>query len=251
MKKRLLLIVSLCAGLIASAMADSHVAIYYPGQAQPVMVNNASRLQQLVSNPVLAGHTWWPGTVIAERLATEVQLQKQRDVLAKLSAWGSDLRSDNNDELANSVEQLRRQIAGIKVTGRQFVSLDPDVINLDHDANRLLRGEYQVYTLARPTSVQIFGVLTPTGPQPFVAGRDVSDYLVTHQRLSGAERSYAWAILPDGHYQIFPVAYWNRRHNEVAPGSTIFVGFSSWSLPHAYQGLNEQIVSLLTHRIPD
>jgi hypothetical protein len=172
-------------------------------------------------------------------------------MLAKLSAWGSDLRSDNNDELANSVEQLRRQIAGIKVTGRQFVSLDPDVINLDHDANRLLRGEYQVYTLARPTSVQIFGVLTPTGPQPFVAGRDVSDYLVTHQRLSGAERSYAWAILPDGHYQIFPVAYWNRRHNEVAPGSTIFVGFSSWSLPHAYQGLNEQIVSLLTHRIPD
>lgn len=251
MKKRLLIIVSLCAGFIASAMADSHVAVYYPGQAQPVMVDNAARLQQLVTNPALAGHTWWPGTVIAERLATEVQLQKQRDVVAGLSAWGAELRGDNDDALANSVERLRSQIAGLKVTGRQFVSLDPDVISLDHDANRALSGEYSVYTLARPTSVHIFGVLTPTGPQPFVAGQDVSDYLVTHQRLSGAERSYAWVILPDGSRQSLPVAYWNRRHNEVAPGSIIFVGFSSWSLPHAYQGLNEQIVSLLTHRIPD
>jgi len=48
-----------------------------------------------------------------------------------------------------------------------------------------------------------------------------------------------------------PVAYWNRRHYEPQPGSILFVGFSSWTLPSAYADLNQQIVSVLTHRIPD
>lgn len=251
MKIRLLLIASLCAGFIASAAADSRVAIYFPGQSQPVVVNGASRLEQVALNPALAGRTWWPGTVIAEQLATAVQLEHQRQLVARLSAFGSELRQDNDGDLADTVERVRSQIAALRVTGRQFVSMDPDVIRLEPGANYALSGEYTVYALAKPTSVQVFGAVTPTGPQPYLVGRDIDDYLVSHQRLSGAEKSYAWLILPNGQSQQVPVAYWNRRHNEAAPGSIIFVGFSSWSLPRAYRDLNEQIVSLLTHRIPD
>jgi len=251
MKKRLLLIVSLCAGFVASAVADSRVAIYFPGQSQAVIVNGATHLEQIALNPALAGHTWWPGTVIAEKLATAAQLDQQRQVVARLGALSAELKQDNDDGLANSVDQVRSQIAGMRVTGRQFVSMDPDVIRLEEGADHKLSGDYTVYALARPTSVHIFGVVTPTGSEPYQPGRDVDDYLDSHERLSGAEKSYAWLILPDGQYRQVPVAYWNRRHNEAVPGSIIFVGFSSWSLPSAYQGLNEQIVSLLTHRIPD
>ncbi|XBS70026.1 capsule biosynthesis GfcC family protein [Acerihabitans sp. KWT182] len=227
------------------------MAIYMPGQSQAVVVNGATRLTQISLNPVLVGHTWWPGTVIAEKLATAAQLEKQRQLVARLDAWGAELRADNDDELANAVEQVRSQMAGLKVTGRQFVSMDPDVIRLNDGADRKLSGDYTVYALTRPTSVHVFGAVTPVGSQPYQVGGDVSDYLDSHERLSGAEKSYAWLIAPDGQYRQVPVAYWNRRHNEAAPGSIIFVGFSSWSLPGAYQGLNEQIVSLLTHRIPD
>lgn len=251
MKKRLLLLVSLCAGFIASASADSRVSIYLPGRSQAVVVNGATHLGQIALNPALAGHTWWPGTVIAEKLATAAQLDQQRQLVARLGALSAELRQDSNDGLANSVDQVRSQLAGLKVTGRQFVSMDPDFIRLEDGADRKLSGDYTVYALARPTSVHVFGAVTPAGSQPYQVGSDVSDYLDSHDRLSGAEKSYAWLIQPDGKYRQVPIAYWNRRHNEAAPGSIIFVGFSSWSLPSAYQGLNEQIVSLLTHRIPD
>ncbi len=253
MKKRLLMIVSLCVGFIAAAAAaaDSRVSIYFPGQSQAVVVNGATHLEQIALNPALVGHTWWPGTIIAEKLATAVQLDRQRQVVARLGALSAGLRQDNDDELANSVDQVRSQIAGMRVTGRQFVSMDPDVIRLEDGADHVLSGEYTVYAESRPTSVHVFGAVSPAGSQPYQVGVDADDYLVSHERLSGADKSYAWLILPGGQYRQVPVAYWNRRHNEVLPGSVIFVGFSSWSLPSAYRDLNDQIISLLTHRIPD
>ncbi|MEN3261234.1 capsule biosynthesis GfcC family protein [Sodalis endosymbiont of Spalangia cameroni] len=251
MKKQLLIAVSLCAGFIASALADSRVAIHYPGQSQAVVLQGAANLEQLTLRPELNGRTWWPGTVIAERGASGVQQQVQQQCLARLSAFSAELRADNNGELADSVDRVRAQLAAMRVTGRQFVSLDPDWIRLHSEANRRLSGDYSVYTLSRPTSVLVVGVTTPAGPQPYQPGRDVVEYLQTHQRLSGAEKNVAWVIAPDGKTEEVPVAYWNHRHVEVAPGSIIYVGFSSWSLPRAYRDLNEQIISLLTHRIPD
>jgi len=137
------------------------------------------------------------------------------------------------------------------VTGRQFVSLDADVIRLQHGANRKLQGDYSLYMLAKPTRVDLYGAVTPAGPQAYQVGYSVQDYLETHQWLEGAEKSYATLIMPDGQAKTVPVAYWNRRHNEAAPGSIIYVGFSSWALPSDYQDINEKIISLLTHRIPD
>lgn len=251
MKKQLLIAVSLCAGFIASALADSRVAIHYPGQSQAVVLQGAANLEQLTLRPELNGRTWWPGTVIAERSASGVQQQVQQQLLARLSAFSAELRGDNDGELADSVERVRAQLAAMRVTGRQFVPLDPDWIRLHSEANRRLSGDYSVYTLSRPTSVLVVGVTTPAGPQPYQPGRDVVEYLQTHQRLSGAEKNVAWVIAPDGKTEEVPVAYWNHRHVEVAPGSIIYVGFSSWSLPRAYRDVNEQIISLLTHRIPD
>ncbi|MGL9724530.1 capsule biosynthesis GfcC family protein [Sodalis sp. (in: enterobacteria)] len=251
MKKQLLIAVSLCAGFIASALADSRVAIHYPGQSQAVVLQGAANLEQLTLRPELNGRTWWPGTVIAERGASGVQQQVQQQWLARLSAFSAELRADNNGELADSVDRVRAQLAAMRVTGRQFVPLDPDWIRLHPEANRKLSGDYSVYTLSRPTSVLVVGVTTPAGPQPYQPGRDVVEYLQTHQRLSGAEKNVAWVIAPDGKTEEVPVAYWNHRHVEVAPGSIIYVGFSSWSLPRAYRDVNEQIISLLTHRIPD
>lgn len=251
MKKQLLLTVGLCAGLIGSAVADSRVTIFYPGQAQATVITGLTTVGQLTTRPELEGRTWWPGTVIAERRATAVVVQQQQQLLARLTALSSELRQDNDTELAESVDRVKSQIAGMRVTGRQFTPLDPDWIRLHKEDNRTLSGEYGLYTLPRPTSVHVYGVITPSGSQPFQVSRDAHDYLQTHQRLSGAERSEAWVIMPDGKSQLAPVAYWNRRHVELAPGSTLFVGFRSWALPSAYRDVNEKIVSLLTHRIPD
>lgn len=251
MKKTIALFAGIVASLSLPAMADSQVTVYYPGQTQTAQVSHAQNLAQLVASPALQGKTWWRGTLIAEKQATAVAQQQQQDLLARLTVWRDALRSDDDAAQAAVVDNVRQQIAALKVTGRQFVSLDPDRVRLMPSANRRLVGDYSVYTLNPPTSVLLFGAVDGAGKTPWVAGRSVADYLQPRDHVRGAERSIAQLISPEGQVTDVPVAYWNRRHVEPEAGSIIFVGFSSWTLPGNLADLNQQIVSVLTHRIPD
>jgi len=58
-------------------------------------------------------------------------------------------------------------------------------------------------------------------------------------------------IYPDGRTQSVPVAYWNKCHVEPMPGSTIFVGFAESVWTKSRDGINADILTSLTHRIPD
>ncbi|WP_034911425.1 capsule biosynthesis GfcC family protein [Erwinia sp. 9145] len=249
MKKITLLLagIPLCASL--SAHAQSQVTVYLPGQT--VVVSNAQNLAQLVTNPALAGKTWWPGTVIAERQATAVAVQQQQQLLARLKGWSAALRADNDGEKAARVDNIYQQVAAVKVTGRQTADLDPDRVRIQPQANRRLEGEYSLYTLTKPTTLTMVGLLTDSGKTSWQPGRSVRDYVNDRERLAGAERNNAVLIGPDGKVSEVPIAYWNRRHVEPEAGSIIYLGFSSWSLPGEYADLNQQIVSVLTHRIPE
>jgi len=244
----------LLAGLAACAAnvhAESQVTVFYPGQSETALVSHAQNLSQLVASPALVGKTWWPGTVISEKLATAVAVQQQQQLLARLKGWSAELRADDDGEKAAVVDNLYQQIAAIKVTGRQMANLDPDWVRLRPEENRRLEGDYSVYTLQKPTSLTIAGVVSSTGKTTWVPGRSVVDYLDAHERLEGAERNFATVIAPSGQTKQVPIAYWNRRHVEPEAGSIIYVGFSSWSLPGGEGDLNQQIISVLTHRVPD
>jgi len=251
MKKITTLFAGIVASLSLQALADSQVTIYSPGQSQTAVISHVNDLEQLVTNPALQGKTWWPGTVISEKLATSVALRQQQELVARLQAWRDTLRSDNDLAEAAVVENVRQQISSLKVTGRQPVNLDPDWVRIQPQGNRRLEGEYSVYTMAKPSSVRLAGAVDGAGTTPWVPGRTVSEYLDGREHQSGAERNIALVISPEGNVTEVPVAYWNRRHAELEAGSTLFIGFSSWALPGNLADLNQQIVSVLTHRIPD
>ncbi|PLR32030.1 hypothetical protein CYR32_16005 [Chimaeribacter coloradensis] len=251
MKKRLLLGVSLGMGLAASVCAQSHVTVYLPAQAGSVTVDGARDLSELVMNPALFNRTWWPGTVIAAPQATAQQQAMKQAVLASLSALAAGFRADGDGDLAAAADNLHQQVSQLRVTGRQFVPLDPDAVRIQPQANRRLEGEYSIYTLQRPTTVRLFGLVENSGPQPFVPGQEAKTYLDSHAPLSGHDKNQLWLIQPDGMTQQVPVAYWNHRRAEPAPGSTLFVGFSAHALPSAYRDLNLRILALLTNRVPD
>ncbi|RLR18049.1 hypothetical protein D8L93_04160, partial [Sodalis-like symbiont of Bactericera trigonica] len=99
-------------------------------------MQGAANLEQLTLRPELNGRTWWPGTVIAERTAGWILQQAQQQLLARLSAFSAERRGDNDGKLADSVDRVRAQLAAMRVTGRQFVPLDPDWIRLHSEANR-------------------------------------------------------------------------------------------------------------------
>ncbi len=228
-----------------TALAGANVTVYSRG-APPLHVDQAPRLSDLVTQPALA-KTWWPGAVMSEPQATAAAERQHQALLARLDAPGA--REGGDDGAA--IRSLRQQLAGVRVTGRLAVNLDPDWVRLHPQDNPPLQGAYSLWVGQQPASVTLMGLVSAPGKKTYVPGRSVDEYLNGISTLSGGERSYAWVIYPDGKTLKAPVAYWNARHVEPTPGSVIFVGFASHFFSHAWDGLNEQILHSLTHRIPD
>ncbi|EOO2783027.1 capsule biosynthesis GfcC family protein [Escherichia coli] len=200
----------------SSVFAAGTVKVFSNGSSEAKTLTGAEHLIDLVGQPRLA-NSWWPGAVISEELATAAALRQQQ---------------------------------ALKVTGRQKINLDPDIVRVAERANPPLQGNYTLWVGPPPSTVTLFGLISRPGNQPFTPGRDVASYLSGQSLLSGADRSYAWVVYPDGRTQKAPVAYWNKRHVEPMPGSIIYVGLadSVWSeMPDA---LNADILQTLTQRIP-
>ncbi|MCS3604253.1 hypothetical protein M2371_003493 [Buttiauxella sp. BIGb0471] len=228
--------------LVFNAYAAGNVTIYPQNQT----IKNIERLADLVTQPALA-NAWWPGAVISERQASAAAEQQHQKLLAQLSEFAA--QEDGDD--AAAINGMRQQMQAIHVTGRQFVDLDPDWVRVRPRANVPLQGEYSLWTGAQPTTITLMGLVSSPGQKPFVAGRSADEYLDGIDKLSGADRSYAWVIYPDGKTQKAPVAYWNKRHVELTPGSILFVGFSDRLFNSDFNSLNQQILNSLTHRRPD
>lgn len=238
------------AGLLAVSgfvQAESQVTVHALTTGKTLTIEHAQNLAQLVTVADLPKHVWWPGAVIAEPQATAVAQQQYQQTLRDLNRWAV---TEDGDQAA-SIRTVIQQLQAIKVTGRQFVALDPDQVRTRDDNNPRLEGRYSLWLPAYPTTVTLLGAIEGTGKTSWQAGRSVRDYLASHERLTGADRNIAVVIHPDGSTQQAPVAYWNHRHVEPEPGSIIWVGFSSWAVPGEFEKINQQIVSVLTHRIPD
>ncbi|WMY74129.1 capsule biosynthesis GfcC family protein [Buttiauxella selenatireducens] len=236
---------ALCLSGLATSAATyaAGTVTVYPGNQQ---LTHVERLADLVSQPSLA-HTWWPGAVISERQATAIAEQQHQKLLASLS----ELSAQENGDAAAAINGLRQQMQAIHVTGRQFVDLDPDWVRVHPRANVPLQGEYSLWAGPQPSTVTVMGLVSTPGVRPFVAGRSADEYLEGVDKLSGADRSYAWVIYPDGKTQKAPVAYWNNRHVELTPGSILFVGFKDRLFNSDFNAMNQQILNSLTHRRPD
>ncbi|ELY1244574.1 capsule biosynthesis GfcC family protein [Salmonella enterica] len=230
----------------SSAFASGTVTVFTQGNSEPKTLTDAERLLDLVGQPRLAT-SWWPAAVIGEEQATVTARQQQQELLGRLAA----LSAEEDGDAAAAINTLRRQIQAVKVTGRQFVNLDPDVVRVSERGNPPLQGHYTIWVGPQPTQVTLFGLISQPGSQPFVPGRDVASYLEGQRLLSGADRSYAWVVYPDGRSQKAPVAYWNKRHIEPMPGSIIFVGFADSLWRGTPEAINADILHTLTQRIPE
>ena len=230
----------------SSVFAAGTVKVFSAGSAEPKTLTGAEHLIDLVGQPRLA-NSWWPGAAIAEENATLAAKRQQQALLGRLAA----LSGEESGEDAAAINALRQQIQTLKVTGRQWVNLDPDIVRVSERGNPPLQGNYTLWVGGQPTDVTLFGLISHPGKQPFMPGRDVASYLEGQQRLSGADRSYAWEIYHDGRTQKVPVAYWNKRHVEPMPGSIIFVGLDDAFWSSEPEALNVDILHTLTQRIPE
>ena len=170
----------------ASVFAAGSVKVFTSASEEPKTLTGAEHLLDLVGQPRLS-NSWWPGAVISEERATMEAGRQQQTLLARLAALGAEESGDD----AAAINTLRQQIQALKVTGRQMINLDPDVVRVSERGNPPLQGNYTLWVGAQPTHITLFGMLSHPGKQPFMPGRDVASYLDGQSRLSGADRSFA------------------------------------------------------------
>ncbi|HAX7236336.1 TPA: capsule biosynthesis GfcC D2 domain-containing protein, partial [Escherichia coli] len=210
-------------------------------------VGPVENVVQLVTQPQLRDRLWWPGALLTDSAAKAKALKDYQHVMAQLASW----EAEADDDVAATIKSVRQQLLNLNITGRLPVKLDPDFVRVDENSNPPLVGDYTLYTVQRPVTITLLGAVSGAGQLPWQAGRSVTDYLQDHPRLAGADKNNVMVITPEGETVVAPVALWNKRHVEPPPGSQLWLGFSAHVLPEKYADLNDQIVSVLTQRVPD
>lgn len=248
MKIILTLLMSLCFLTVSHlAWSQSLVTVHRLSLGETYRLDDVHDLAQLTTTPALMNNTWWAGAVIATPDATTQAQRDYQHVIQQLDAWARQA----DGALLATIRRVKQQLLAIQVTGRQFVNLDPDIVRTRADANPRLVGDYTLYTLSAPSTITLSGAITGSGKVAWQPGTSVGDYLPAHARLAGAEHDTLMVIHADGRTETAPVGVWNARHVEAEPGSLLWVGFSAGALPAEFQALNQQIVSLLTRRVPE
>lgn len=244
--KKPLIIAAMLSAISFAALAAGTVEVHIAGNEKTLTLTHAERLADLVGQPRLAG-SWWPGAVITSPMAAAKAGREHQALLAELAA----LAVDEGGSAAGAINALRNQLQAIPVTGRLLVPLDPDTVRVHNKNNPPLEGNYPLWLGREPSTVTLVGLVDKPGKMPFTPGRDAASYLDDVSLLSGADRSYAWVIYPDGRTQKAPVAYWNKRHVEPMPGSILFVGFADSLWTNKYEALNAEILRSLSQRRPE
>lgn len=186
---------------------------------------------------------YWLGAALLDIQNTAALETKRQQVLTLLSKMG-EAKDDSayNAKLA----KLAQFIRNLKLGQRVVQPLDIDLIRINDSYNSLIDGRFLLVLPPRPSTVTVLGAVAQTGDLAWQSQKTSKDYLKQAGTLDNAETSTVWIIQPDGKVIKQSIAYWNHQEQDIAPGASLYVEFSS--LFDDYTQLNENIVELLRNR---
>lgn len=229
-----------------SAQQDAPVQLTYPA---------AIRVRQVVQDGLthIPEHNktnkkdivpiYWLGAALLDIHNTASLESKRQQVLSQLAQMGE--AKDEHTYIAK-LAQLAQFLRQIKLGQRIIQPLDIDLVRINDSYNPLIEGRFQLVLPPRPTTITLLGAVAQPGSLAWKSQASSKDYLKQAGLLDNAETSFVWIIQPDGQVIKQPIAYWNHQAQDIAPGATLYVEFSS--LFDDYTNLNENMIELLRNR---
>ncbi|QYJ79944.1 capsule biosynthesis GfcC family protein [Shewanella acanthi] len=186
---------------------------------------------------------YWLGAALWDMQDTQELETKRKEILDSLSQMQSD---STESEYVHKLGQFSEYIRQLKLGKRIMQPLDIDLIRINEALNPLIEGQYQLILPPRPNTITVLGAVNGISQQPWQVTTKSQDYLDKVNLLDNAENSYVWLIQPNGEAIKQPIAYWNHRAQDIAPGALLYVEFSSPF--NGFATLNDNIVELLKNR---
>ena len=245
MKKSILM----CLLLIGSLALNTVIAAVTVTvkQQQYVFAHEPSLVEVLAP---IANHKNWYWPAVALYQADDTKLENIRiSLLNNLSTLANRYKTDE-PEIAKSLEQLQTAIASWRLARRLSIPIDYDLARIVAAVNpRISKGQYILNLTPRMDTVQLFGAVNNSGDMTHLGHADISEYITSHTRGDLANKDYVMLIQADGREVKAPVAYWNKAHQGVMPGSQIFVPFKESFFYPEWSTVNQQIMTLAPNRV--
>jgi hypothetical protein len=245
MKRTVLMCLLLTSNLVFNTVIASVTVVvnkeHYEFTYEPRLVE--------VLEPIANQENWyWPGSALYQ--ADDIQLEKTRESLLDNLLTLSKRYTAEEPNIARSLEHLRTTIIGWRLARRLPVTVDYDLARVVASANpRLPNDKYILNLTPRMNTVQLFGAINGTVNLPHRAHADVSEYMTSQQLTDLADKDLVIILQADGREIIAPVAYWNKTHQEVMPGSQLFVPFKQSLFKPEFTVINKQIINLALNRV--
>jgi len=215
---------------------------------QPYVFTNEPRLVEVLA-PMAAQQNWyWPAVALYEIDNSELEqtrqgLLKQLSTLAKVQ-----LHKDPQNTFA--IEQLVADIASWSLARRLPIAIDYDLARIKPAANpQFTQGKFLLHLAPRSKVVHVFGAVNYSQHLAHLAHANVGQYKTQQSLTDLADKDYVIIIQADGRVVNAPLAYWNKTHQEVMPGSQIFVPFKDSLFSPELSKINQQILKLAVNRV--
>jgi hypothetical protein len=201
-----------------------------------------------VLGPVALTEDWYWSASTLHRLGNNELDEKRNEVIIKLEKMlvNGSIKPEEQNTIATLISQIRLW----KLAERVPIVIDYDFARTTENLNPLFdEGDYLLHLLKRPNKVYIFGALFSEGSIPHKDAADVSDYFSQISLTTQADNDYVYIIQADGKTLQAPYAYWNKGHQEIMPGSQVYIPFKKQFFSSDNEQINAQIVFLAANRI--
>ncbi|MEZ8094446.1 capsule biosynthesis GfcC family protein [Photobacterium swingsii] len=207
---------------------------------------------QIAKHALLTTPVYW----LQAAIFTQALEQEKSALLTLITTQQGEF--DQEDERYKALTRLHQFIASNHFAKRAPLQLDYDQARITSSANPLLSGELTLQLPARSQQVWVLGAVKNAGAVKWQQRLSTAKYLDHAEAISAAENDTAVVIQPDGKVETYPIAYWNDRHHDVAPGAIIYLPFTGgWLTPldnfgfdaSGFNKINQAVVSLLRERV--
>jgi hypothetical protein len=244
--KNLPLIALLAIGCLAFNTANAEVTVLV--EQQQYTFANEPRLLEVLE-PLATQQNWyWPAAVLYK--IDNSELQQTRQTLLKQLSTLAKAQLQKDPQLTFALEQLAADITSWTLARRLSVVIDYDLARIKAAANpKFTQGKYRLHLALRSTVVHLFGAINYSQQVTHLAHADVSKYKTKQSLTELADKDYVVVIQADGRVVKAPATYWNKSHQEVMPGSQLFVPFKESFFAPELSKINQQILKLAVNRV--
>jgi hypothetical protein len=191
---------------------------------------------------------YWPAAALYDADNHSLQ-QTRQQVLEQLTTLAQiQLPKDMQRKLA--IKQLAANLSSWTLARRLPIAIDYDLARIKAAANpQFTPGKYILRLAPRSKLVHVLGAVKYSQQIAHLAHADVSEYMANLGLIDLANKDHVIIIQADGRVITAPVAYWNKTHQEVMPGSQIIVPFKESLFSPEMSKVNQQIVTLAINRV--